>query len=89
MTMVDLDAARMALNTQKQCDETGEMCIVSRQALHEVLADYDAIRALPASDACIEAGDAMKAACLKVCEYTPDYIAIEALDTAAIVGDGA
>jgi hypothetical protein len=36
--------ARLALNNQRQCDETGEMCIVSRQALNEVLAVYDAMQ---------------------------------------------
>jgi hypothetical protein len=63
-----------------------------------------AIRALPASNARVEAGDAMKAACLADIKTwfpgdsskDPKHAAglslirsIEALDTAAIVGDGA
>jgi hypothetical protein len=105
MTMqVDLDAVIAAIEGLRPTGLTltKGVGLYATVTIEKVLAE---IRAIPTSNARIEAGDAMKVACvefLKGCEakatemgyegvagfYRDTVTEIEALDTAAIVGDG-
>jgi hypothetical protein len=100
---VDLDAVIAAIEGERLGEAVGEYdgSADYERALDDAIA---AINALPASNARIEAGDAMKVAILNIADIwnapteraNPAVTAamamwinaIEALDTAAIVGDG-
>jgi hypothetical protein len=96
MTMVDLDAVIAAAPCTAQ---NPNISSYDRGFFDAVIAYQAAVKALPASNARIEAGVAMKAACVDALHTMARpattlkpvmraiVTAIEELDTAAIVGD--